>query len=1010
MGNHKSIGYWLVFITIQFVVSIPHSISQQGSLLFHHLTQEDGLSDLNNQYVYKDSKGFIWISSIKGLNRFDGTRIQNYMPDPDDSTSIFREILQSNFYEDTLSNLWFSTWDGINCYERKHDRFSHYSRYDKDKKPIFGYYAIHLDSLHQLWIISEDSIIYTFNILTKEFHQVTNLYLTSQRAAIIADTTGNVRKLFTYSTNQTGTEEIDFDANGVILSKKLIWTGTDGVEIKPRKILSEGDSVLWIAGPTELIKYNLHTKTSTRKPINNILAIDHFNDSLLLVSIDGEGVWEYNKKNFSFGYQYISENDNSLSLLSNSITYISRDKDNGFWLCSEGLGLDYAYMGKKKFNFFNPISIRDSENAKFSPNGFIEDSSGRVICSTESGGLFILDKNCRIYNKIERKDDDTKQRLSHINKIFRDRKQQLWVSSYLGLSVFSENNNKVEHLSDRSNHMIDGIELADGRLIFAGSSGLFEAHEVGNEYILNSIRPEQFNKGYTPIQQDKKGRIWMSEELKQYIILDPSFNIIAEIPITGICSPMIETEDGQSIWIASPSGLYNIDSKNLNIKELYNEKKGLPTSALIDMLMDEKGHLWLSSNKGLIDFDPETKSSRLYTYEDGLPSSDFNRNGAYRSKDGEMWFASARGITKFRPGEIHDIQIKAIPQITSLLINGQPPVKKLVCENTSSSNITEIQKLTFSFRENTLAFVLNSLEFSAPKKSMVMYKMENFDVEWDTVKSGSEIRYHLPSKSFRLLVKAANSDGVFNDVIRSLEITVTPPFYQRWWFISLVSLAVLGLAVYIVYLNFSKKLELQKVRLRLYENLHDDVGSRLTSIVLSTDELILQDHNTNPKLQHIGKVSRSIVDNMRRLVWAIDPENDSMNSLVQKIRYDRSLILDEKVLFHVDIDSHLSQMIVPGEVRYQVTSIINEALNNISKYANAQNVWIQFSKKDGVLSVVIKDDGRGFKMDETYNDKVKSSGYGLGNMQKRVSRVKGTLSIHSKPGEGTIIEVKIPFR
>src|SRR4030095_13480593 len=254
MGNHKSIRYWLVFSTIQFVISISNSYSQQGSLLFHHLKLEDGLSELTNQYVYKDSRGFIWISSINGLNRFDGSRIRKYMPDPNDSTSIYRENIQSNFFEDSSCNILFSTWDGINCYERKHDRFSHYLRIDKDQKPILGYYAIHLDSLHQLWIISEDTAIYTFNLLNKEFNLITNLDLQSQRAAIITDQTGEVRKLFTYSPNQPGAEEIDFDANGAILDKHLLWTKANGPEIKFRKILPEGDSILWIAGSAELIK------------------------------------------------------------------------------------------------------------------------------------------------------------------------------------------------------------------------------------------------------------------------------------------------------------------------------------------------------------------------------------------------------------------------------------------------------------------------------------------------------------------------------------------------------------------------------------------------------------------------------------------------------------------------------------------------------------------------------------------------------------------------------------
>jgi signal transduction histidine kinase len=259
------------------------------------------------------------------------------------------------------------------------------------------------------------------------------------------------------------------------------------------------------------------------------------------------------------------------------------------------------------------------------------------------------------------------------------------------------------------------------------------------------------------------------------------------------------------------------------------------------------------------------------------------------------------------------------------------------------------------------------------------------------------------------LVSAANSDGVYSDKLRRLDITITPPFYKTWWFLSLVALFILGIVIYIVYLKFSKKLELQKVRLRLYENLHDDVGSRLTAILLSAEELIHQDNNVHPKLQHIAKVSKSIVNNMRRLVWAIDPENDTMNSMLQKIQYDKSLILDDKIEFNMVMDTQLKQMTVPGEIRYQVTSIVSEALNNISKYAQAKNVWIELTKKDNELNLIIRDNGVGFNIEQTSNDKVRSSGYGLGNMQKRVSRVKGSLQIHSKPGEGTLIEVSIPI-
>ena len=169
--------------------------------------------------------------------------------------------------------------------------------------------------------------------------------------------------------------------------------------------------------------------------------------------------------------------------------------------------------------------------------------------------------------------------------------------------------------------------------------------------------------------------------------------------------------------------------------------------------------------------------------------------------------------------------------------------------------------------------------------------------------------------NYRFVLYGLNSDGIRNPQPHVLLIHITPPYYKTWWFITLMILLGGSLLAYIIYLRFSKALELQRVRLKLYENLHDDVGSRLTAIVLSAEDLEQNDHLHNPKIQAISKIAKSIVGNMRRLVWAIDPENDKMNNLVQKITHDKSLILGDSISFQVVVDEHLKNAIVPGEIR-----------------------------------------------------------------------------------------------
>jgi signal transduction histidine kinase len=241
-------------------------------------------------------------------------------------------------------------------------------------------------------------------------------------------------------------------------------------------------------------------------------------------------------------------------------------------------------------------------------------------------------------------------------------------------------------------------------------------------------------------------------------------------------------------------------------------------------------------------------------------------------------------------------------------------------------------------------------------------------------------------------------------------IVIYPPFYRTWWFALLTTIFVISIIVYIIYLRCSKKFELQRVRLKLYENLHDDVGSRLTAIVLSAEDLERNEQVRHPKLQNIAVIAKSIVDNMRRLVWAIDPENDKINSIMQKITHDHGLILGDSVNLQTEIEEGLRSTIVPGEIRYQISSICSEAFNNIAKYANATELRVNILKEKGYLKLVIEDNGKGFNLEEKVKNELTGSGYGLTNMNKRANRVGGKLNIYSKPGEGTRIEVVFPFK
>ncbi|HEX5111783.1 MAG TPA: ATP-binding protein, partial [Saprospiraceae bacterium] len=585
-----------------------------------------------------------------------------------------------------------------------------------------------------------------------------------------------------------------------------------------------------------------------------------------------------------------------------------------------------------------------------------------------------------------------------------------WISSYPGLSVFDPASGQTRQIPVRKNPNLHGIPWNGQGRLFSGSGLLDVEGNMENGFVLkwNDALPDTVTSSI--IWLDSRDRLWTGKGMESLIVFDAKhFNLLATIPVTGLCTKILERDS--NYWIASSDGLFEIHGDSLSIIRVHDKSNGMPSKGFNSMEMDKHKRLWLTYHQGVVMFDPSNDSIPISTFsqEDGLPPLQF-RESSYQFEDGEIWFAAIDGITRFYPDKVHDLDIAAIPQITEIQVNDSLPKNKLVCAITGSSNFPLIQKLVFKYANNTLAFRINSLEYSSPNRNKVMYQMENLDAQPLEAASGSLVRYpNLPPGDYTFVVYAANSDGNYNTASRSIQIHINAPFYKTWWFYTLLALLTLSIVAYIIYLRFTKALELQRVRLKLYENLHDDVGSRLTAIVLSAEDLERNEKINSPKIQSISKIAKSIVENMRRLVWAIDPENDKMNNILQKITHDKSLILGDGIAFHVHIDDNLKNVVLAGEVRYQISSISNEAFNNIAKYAQATEVNVSMSRENKKLRLVIADNGKGFDPSMVTKNSLTGSGYGLDNMKRRASRVKGNLEIFSNPGEGTRIVAEFPY-
>lgn len=979
-------------------------LAGQEAYFFNHLRVQDGLSQAENAFVYKDSKGFVWISSLTGLNRFDGSKVRVYLPDVTDPSGLLGDNIQSSFFEDTANDIWFCTYHALHKYNRDQDCFDHYQVHDPQGQPVIGYYVFHLDPVQNLWFLADGQLMYTLHIPTGEIKFRGNVRPGSVRCYVESDSKGYVSRILLRSVNALGIDVIELDRD---LSIRREFTITDipiSGDQRFRKAIFEKDNSIWILLATSLVKYSWTNGPQKEYSIPVVNDMERFDDSTFLLASQQEGLlWFHTTTGeISPGPQATTDISPKGQLV--SANYIDLDRDRTLWACITGQGIMYTQLKKRKF-----YSIQLDHTGEFFPIGIYEQRPNTIWCFTRTN-LFEIDISREPYEF--KRLDYPMENQQPLHRVQKDANGRYWLSNWGGIYVFFPEENQIKQVSDT----IVGTTAAalpDGRLLLTGTKrGLFEGSiSRSGTPRLRKIQAVPQDKEYYPVLWDPLGRVWLNEKLNQFIVLDSGkYNFITRLPVTGYCSGLFLSPDTSTIWVCSTTGLYEIDAASLYIKNVYSPANDFPVKGIRTMVMDDNGKFWISHTAGIALFDPDTRKTRLYYHEDGLAGLEYSQ-ASCRDSQGRLWFASKEGITYFFPDSVKDLQVSAFPQLTQLLVNDQPSEQRLVCLETGAANIAEIKKLRFNYQQNTLTFVVNALEYSTPHANKIIYSMEGLDDHQVVVENARSVRYpNIPPGQYRFVFYATNSDGVMNPVPHTIAIEITPPYYKTWWFLTLVALFSIFVIAYIMYLRFSKAIEVERVRLKLYENLHDDVGSRLTAIVLGAEEIEHHeevDHRAKAGL--ISAIAKNIIENMRRLIWAIDPENDTMLSVSQKITYDASLLLNDSIDFSVEVDPILHNFEVSGELRYQISAICNEAFSNISKYAQASRVRVTIARVKDKLQVVITDNGRGFAMDAASKDHLKGSGYGLENMKRRASRAGGELSLYSKPGEGATVTVNFPY-
>ena len=989
-------------------------LAQESNTYFHHLTVENGLSNATNYFFFNDSRGYIWISSTSGLNRFDGRQVRVYQPESADSASMFGQNIQSNFFEDGNSDIWFCTYEKINKYNRKTDQFEYFSILDDNKSPFIGYRIAGMDANKCLWILAGEQYVYVFNTITKQYVKKHKVNIRSEQLILQKNANNQVVRSFAgaWSVGNYGMQMTEYFEKDSIKQTQLF----DKLSSYPLSIYDlffEKEHV-WIASDKGLHNFNLQTKVLKDFPLNDYaVSISSTDNDRFLISTGKSGILMFDKQNGKIIKRIEHTQNNSHSLTTNSTFTSKIDSDNNLLVHVRGAGIDYTNLFKNKFNIIQSNLLSSNLSQPFDVHALIIDTEGNLWTGSKRQGIRkFAEKGVLSDSFIAGSRTAKGLKSNNVTQVFIGKYNRVWFLSMPLLYYYDTQKNIFNYVNTNEIACLYGLNTKAGKILLVAYTGIYELNENKNApNTFTRIEKIPYDNPHTIIFEDNDTWLWggyNAVSIRAYNTLK-NYELVKELPINGVITGFWHQPNTPNVWVSSQNGLYKIDKTTWQYIQL-TEKDGLPSRTINTMQADANNNLWLGTSKGLAKYETATRKVFSYNLVDGISDLNFNMYASTQASDGTMYFGTSNGITTFHPKNIIPLSIQARPTITNILINDEQ-AKNLVCTTTGATNISEIQSLKLPFSQNTLSFTFSAMEYSDPIRCKFEYKMDGLDDKWVQTSTQNFARYaSLSAGTYRFFLKASNSDGVFNETPRILEIIIIPPFYKTWWFIALSLLATMALIAYIVYLRLSKVIALQKIRLNLYENLHDDIGSRLTAIVLIVDELVKKATIKEPKLDRVGTISRNIVANMRRLVWATAPENDALSTVAQQMQSDRRQLLPSGTHFTLKMDNTLENLNIGGDKRYQMLSIFNEALTNIAKYAEATAVetWIEIQDKDLIMTIV--DNGQGFDPLKPREDSVLSSGHGLRNMQRRANRIKGSLDISSKLGEGTIIKLSFPMK
>jgi ligand-binding sensor domain-containing protein/signal transduction histidine kinase len=963
---------------------------------------KEGLPQSSVISIIQTRDGYLWLGTLNGLVRFDGSRFAIFDENNTPGLGSGRIV---RLFEDSHTNLWVGTdTAGVAMIQNGHVKNFEIGRSGHEGRLT----SICEDSNGAVWLYTADAHLGRYQngkMDVLDFH----IPAPAISRMIAAEKNGPIWIAEYEAGGKSGLlsfQPANFNPPTMAIDQTVATR-------QPDFILAGQRGGIWRLVDGRVRKWNWNSSQPEKdfgpylwgnSPVTSACEDA---DGNLIVGTGGAGVFWYEPDGKC---RQISK---AQGLSSDFVLSLCMDRGGNLWVGTDGGGLNR--IKRKIFN------TPDAEHP-FTAQSISEDANGGIWAAFNAHGVTFWNTNSAQNFAVGVG--------SNAWSVLVERNQQIWAGTrFEGLFQF-----ETDHFVPVSGAEILGPQIfalfedRAGQLWVGTQTGL--ANWDGHRWKRFTTRDGLSGNIVRAIAEDAGGNLWVGTENQglnsfqdgKFISYQASDNGLPGNDISCLCA-----DTNGVLWVGtSGHGLARFQNGKWT---RYSTDNGLASNFICYLLEDAAGDLWLGSNMGLMriskksldDFADGTAnylSCRTFTETDGLPTRECtggSQPAALRASDGRLWFPTTKGVVSVNPAELKPNLQPPLVMIESVKVDGRE-------QKTNALSSAWTQAVVIPPGHEQLEIDYTALNFSAPDAVRFKYRLEGRDTAWTEARAERVANYsNLSPGHYQFHVVAFNEDGVPSKPGGVLDITVQPQFWQTWWFhaagILFLGGVIIGIVRYISTQKLKRQVQLHKQheeleheRARIARDLHDQLGANLTQVAL-LGEMAQEDKHLPGEIelhaQQISHTARETTRALDEIVWAVNPANDTIEGLANyACKYAQEYLALAGLRYRAEVPTHLPAKEIPPEVRHNVFLAFKESVNNVVKHAHASEAWIRLRLSPEKFILEIEDNGRGL---DGMDPKAAQMRNGLRNMRKRMADIGGEFSISPAATGGTIVRLTVPM-